>query len=181
MIDPSGIAAPVVVEPMTKRHVKSVRAIDSLVYTSGWSAGLYLQELANPATRVYRIVRVDGSIAGYGGLMKVGPDGHVTSVATHPDHRSRGVATRALLALCRGALDLGCEALTLEVRVSNETAQRLYRRFGFETAGVRKGYYTDNREDAAIMWRNDIDTNEFRASLRDIEASLVAPTDWKVP
>lgn len=176
---PARSTVSVVVEPMTRRHLKAVRGIDALSYPSPWSTAMYLQELANSATRVYRIVRVEGTIAGYGGLMKVGPDGHVTSVATHPSYRSRGVATRAMLGLCRGALDLGCEAMTLEVRVSNSRASSLYERFGFEVAGVRKGYYSDNGEDAAIMWLNDIDTASFRAKLRDIEAALTGVTDWR--
>ncbi|MCP3935253.1 MAG: ribosomal protein S18-alanine N-acetyltransferase [Actinomycetia bacterium] len=176
---PAADRAIIVVEPMTKRHLKAVRAIDAKVYPRPWSLAMYLQELANGSNRVYRIVRSAGKVVGYGGLMVVGSDGHVTSVATDPDHRSIGVGSRALLALVRGALDSACEALTLEVRVSNIDAQRMYGRFGFERAGVRKGYYTDNREDAVVMWANDIGGSAFRSRMRDIEASFDHHTEWR--
>ncbi len=176
---PAADGAVVVVEPMTKRSLKAVRAIDAKVYPRPWSLAMYLQELATGSSRVYRIVRSAGKVVGYGGLMVIGSDGHVTSVATDPDHRSIGIGSRAMLALARGALDLGCQALTLEVRVSNTSAQRMYERFGFASVGVRKGYYTDNREDAVVMWANDIDGSAFRSRLRDIEASFDHRTEWR--
>jgi len=168
----------ITVEPMRRRHLAAVRDIDTKVYPRPWSLALYLQELNRPETRVYSIVRDEKVIVGYGGLMVVGTDGHVTSVATDPEHAGRGVATRALLSICRGAALKDCTALTLEVRSSNAGAQRLYARFGFAEAGVRKNYYTDVGEDAVIMWAHRTDEPGFLGDLREIEAELSGPTRW---
>jgi ribosomal-protein-alanine N-acetyltransferase len=87
-----------------------------------------------------------------------------------------------LLALARGAIERGCANLTLEVRMSNSGAQALYQRFGFVPAGVRKGYYPETREDALIMWANDIETPEYAQRLADIERDIPGDTiiegDW---
>jgi len=174
----SPVALEVSIEPMRSRHLRAVRAIDAMVYPRPWSLALYQQELARGPSRVYRVARVEGSIVGYGGLMIVGTDGHVTSVATDPDWGGHGIATRLMLALSRGAVLAECQAMTLEVRVSNDVAQSLYHKFGFAPAGIRKKYYTDTHEDALIMWANDVHELEFLGRLRDIEAALSGQTDW---
>lgn len=171
-------SSPLTVEPMRRRHLSAVRAIDAKVYPQPWSLALYLQELNRPDSRVYSVVRDVRSIVGYAGIMIVVGDGHVTSVATDPVAVGRGIATRALLSVARGAVAKGCTALTLEVRVSNERAQSLYRRFGFDEAGIRKNYYSDVGEDAMIMWANDVDEVGYLARLREIEATLSRPTEW---
>ena len=169
----------VVVEPMRRRHLRAVHQIDNKVYPKPWSMALYQQELARGSSRVYRVARVNGSIVGYGGLMIIAGDGHVTSVAVDPAHGGLGVATRLMLAITRGALVGGCEALTLEVRVSNDRAQALYRRFGFAPVGIRKAYYPENKEDAIVMWANDVQDEPYRARLRDIEAAIAGTTTWE--
>ena len=79
---------------------------------------------------------------------------HVMNVAVAPDYRRLGIASRLLNDLFELTVDDGQRGYTLEVRVSNEPAIRLYERMGFLGRGVRRGYYTDNREDALIMWRD---------------------------
>ena len=101
-------------------------------------------------------------VVGYAGLMMVADDGHVTTVAVDPAWHRRGIGTRMLLELARRAPGRGVEQLTLEVRMSNAGAQELYRRFGFAPAGVRRGYYVDNGEDALVMWAHDIATAGVR-------------------
>jgi [ribosomal protein S18]-alanine N-acetyltransferase len=78
---------------------------------------------------------------------------HVMNVAVDPDHRRRGIATTLLERLFELTRDDERRGYTLEVRISNEDAIRLYERLGFEPRGIRRGYYTDNKEDALIMWR----------------------------
>ncbi len=177
-IEDRAVSLAVSIEAMRHRHLRAVRQIDAKVYPRPWSLALYQQELARPATRVYRIARTGGSVVGYGGLMIVGTDGHVTSVAVDPEWQGRDIATRLVLAVARGAVEAGCEALTLEVRVSNDRAQELYRRFGFAPVGVRKGYYTENNEDAIVMWANDVSEPPYLERLRDIERGVVGTTDW---
>lgn len=168
--------AEVHVLPMRRRHLRAVLRIEELVNPRPWSLSLFLSELRYTESRVYLVARSGLSVVGYAGLMLVAGDGHITNVGVDPERRREGIATRLLVELARRALAEGAEALTLEVRASNEAAQALYRRFGFVPAGVRKNYYSDSNEDALIMWANDIDTPEYRRRLLDIEAELPAPT-----
>ncbi|MBK5224821.1 MAG: ribosomal protein S18-alanine N-acetyltransferase [Acidimicrobiia bacterium] len=173
MSAPTPSALSVRIAPMRRRHLRSVLRIESQVYPRPWTLGLYLGELALPEERrIYLIARVGGEVVGHAGLMFAADDGHVTTVAVDPTWQRRGIAARLLLVLFREAIDRGARDLTLEVRASNGAAQALYRQFGFVEAGVRKGYYSENREDAVIMWANHVDTDEYRQRLDRIEAGL---------
>lgn len=163
---------PVVVEPMRRRHLRGVLRIEQAVNPRPWSLSLFSSELRYRDSRIYVVARSGTQLVGFAGLMLVAGDGHITNVGVDEGHRRRAVATRLVLELARRALAEGAVALTLEVRVSNDAAQALYRRFGFVPAGVRKAYYPDTNEDALIMWANDIDTPEYRARLFEIEAAL---------
>jgi ribosomal-protein-alanine N-acetyltransferase len=167
------------IERMRRRHIRAVHRIDRTVYPNPWSVTLYHQELAHPTSRHYRIARVDRAVVGYAGLMMVCDDGHVTSVAVDPGWQGRQIASRLLLAVFRAGIAEGCTGLTLEVRASNRRAQTLYRRFGMAPAGVRKNYYSHEGEDALVMWAHDVDTPEYRARLREIEADLPGATIWE--
>jgi ribosomal-protein-alanine N-acetyltransferase len=162
--------------PMRRRHLRSVLRIESQVYPRPWSLGLFMSELALRSTRAYYVARVDGEVVGYGGLMVVADDGHVTTLAVHPEWQRRTIGTRLLLALAGEALRRGATSLTLEVRMSNGPAQHLYRRFGFAPAGVRRGYYVETNEDALVMWAHDIDRPEYRQRLADLAARLPGVT-----
>ena len=98
--------------------------------------------------------------------------GVVCAIAVHPAYHRHGIGTRLLLALTREAIAAGCTAMTLEVRVSNEAAQAMYRTFGYAPAGVRKNYYAETNEDALIMWAHDVDLAPYGARLDEIEATL---------
>lgn len=159
------------IEPMRRRHLRSVLAIEGQVYPRPWTLGVFQSELDAAATggRHYVVARLDGDVVGYGGLLFVPGEAHVTNLAVDPAHHRRGIGRRVLLELNRVALERGCSALSLEVRVSNRRAQELYQRFGFVPAGVRKNYY-ENVEDAIVMWCHDIDTPEHAARLLALEA-----------
>jgi [ribosomal protein S18]-alanine N-acetyltransferase len=179
-VPPAAAATPVVrIERMRRRHLRAVHRIDRQVYSRPWSMALYHQELGQPQSRLYRVARVEGTVVAYGGLMIVGPDGHVTSVAVDPHWQGRGIGARLLLALFRAGLVAGCQAFTLEVRASNQRAQELYRRFGLAPAGVRRNYYSDEGEDALVMWAHDVDQPPYRARLRRIEAGMQGGTEWE--
>ncbi len=169
-------AGPTLITPMRRRHLRQVLRIDHAVYPRPWSLGLYLGELATIEGRSYLVARRGASVLGYAGLMVIVNDAHVTTVAVAPAHQHQGIATRLLLVLLRDAVTLGAERVTLEVRASNREAQALYGRFGFAPAGVRKGYYVDNREDAVIMWAIDVATPAYAERLAAIEASLPSPS-----
>ncbi len=174
----------VLVCAMERRHLREVCRIDRLVYPRPWSMAIYLDELQRDADRVYRVACRAGpigrpaSVIGYGGLMIVGDEGHITSVAVHPQCQSRGVGAQLLLELHREARRIGrVDALTLEVRASNAPAQRLYRWFGYAPVGTRKDYYRGTeagrgREDALVMWSHDIDGSEHSDRLDGIATAL---------
>jgi ribosomal-protein-alanine N-acetyltransferase len=159
-------------EPMRRRHVAAVARIEKLTSVNPWSPDLFRGELVLPeAQRAYLVARDGNRVVGFGGLMFVVDEAHVTTLSVHPDRQGEGIGTRLLAALVREALDRGTQALTLEVRASNDRAQALYRRFGFAPAGVRKNYYAEVGEDALIMWAHDIDGPEYGERLAAIEAA----------
>ncbi len=111
-------------------------------------------------------------IIGYGGLWLTGEDAHVTTIATDPQYRGFGVGELLLNGLIDAAYEIHAQMLTLEVRVSNTVAQRLYVKYGFQPGGTRPRYYTDNGEDALIMWTESIRTPEYRSRLSELRRHL---------
>lgn len=166
----------VVIGPMKRRHLRGVLRIEQQVYPRPWSMGLFMSELAAGPTRVYVTARIGSSLVGYGGLMLVAEDGHITTLAVDPAWHRHRIGTRLLHTLTEAAIDRGAKNLTLEVRVGNDAAQGLYRAFGFAPAGIRKGYYAESNEDALIMWANDVDTEAHAARLAGLADSLPTPT-----
>lgn len=161
---------------MRRRHLRGVLKIEAQVYPRPWSLGLFLSELALRTSRIYIVAKVGSTVVGYAGLMLTGGDGHVTTIAVDPAWHRHGVGTRLLLALSRAGIARGCTGLTLEVRVSNEAAQTMYRRFGYAPAGVRKNYYSESNEDALVMWAHDVDLPAYAERLDAIEARLRGTT-----
>lgn len=113
-------------------------------------------------------------IVGYGGIWLTVDEAHITMIAVDPAHRGYGVGELVLNALIDHAYELQARALTLEVRVSNTVAQRLYIKYGFQPVSTRPRYYTDNGEDALIMWTEAIDTPEYRGRLSELRRLLYA-------
>ena len=162
--------------PMRRRHLRTVVRIEQSVYPTPWSHNLFLSEIALRISRVYLVARVGGAVVGYGGVMLVGEDAHVTTIAVDPAWQRRQIGTRLLLQLTRAAIERGARNLTLEVRVSNRGAQELYRGFGFAPVGVRRGYYVETKEDALIMWAEHIDSAEHAALMSEIEGGITGTT-----
>ena len=161
-----------VIVPMRRAHIRKIMPIEQQVYPRPWTPQVFLEELeqARVGKRHYLVGTIGDELVGYGGLLYVENDAHVTNIAVDPMWRSRGIATELLLDLAWEANRRGCEAMTLEVRHSNVAAQQLYRRFGFVPAGVRKKYY-ENRDDAIVMWCAGVQEPEFAERLRKIELS----------
>jgi len=159
-----------VIVPMRRAHIRKIMPIEQQVYPRPWTAQVFVEELeqARVGKRHYLVGTIGDELVGYGGLLYVENDAHVTNIAVHPMWRSRGIATELLLDLAWEANRCGCEAMTLEVRHTNVAAQQLYRRFGFVPAGVRKKYY-ENRDDAIVMWCAGVQEPEFAERLRKIE------------
>ncbi len=154
---------------MTRSDVPAVATLEREIYPEPWSARVFFDELGQ-GNRVYVVGSDAGQILGYGGVMLIEDDAHVTTLAVIPGERRRRLGTRILLTLVEEAVDRGARHLTLEVRATNTNAQHLYERFGFAPVGKRKGYYAG--EDAIVMWALDIDADEYGTRLDSIRTGL---------
>jgi ribosomal-protein-alanine N-acetyltransferase len=147
-------------------------AIERRAYARPWSPNLFVAEMTEPHNRNYLVARMDREVVGYAGLICYGDEAHVTNIAVEPMLQGHGIASRLLLEQARAALHMGGNAISLEVRVTNWRAQRLYARFGFHPVGIRRNYYAELHEDALIMWTDDISTEAYRRRLDAIDRSM---------
>jgi len=113
------------------------------------------------------------SIIGFAGLWLMVDEAHITTIAMHPNHRGQGLGEFMLLALLDVAYQIGAKWVTLEVRVSNSIAQNLYRKYGFREAGMRHKYYSDNQEDALIMWTDEIHSPAYKQRFQELKQALL--------
>ncbi len=157
---------------MRRRHLRGVMAIERQVYPRPWSPNLFISEMAESRNRCYLVARIDRQVVGYGGLICYGEEAHITNVAVDPDLQRRKIGMRLLNDLILAAIQMGADAVSLEVRVTNWGAQRLYGRFGFHPVGVRKNYYQEIGEDALIMWLDGIQVVGFRERIRALMDEL---------
>jgi len=158
--------------PMRRRHLRAVLRIEQQVYPRPWSTSLFLSELALRSTRAYIVARVGRELVGYAGVMMTLDDGHVTTIAVDPTWHQNKIGTRLLLWLAREGIARGAKGLTLEVRITNNAAQDMYKKFGFVPVGVRKNYYAEVNEDAIVMWAHDVDAPAYAELLDSIERQL---------
>jgi [ribosomal protein S18]-alanine N-acetyltransferase len=141
------------IRPLDLADLTSVERLEQRAYPTPWSRSMFASELAKPTSIC--LGAFEGSeLAGYVITSRYVDAWHVMNVAVDPDLRRRGVATALLERLFELTHGDERRGYTLEVRVSNDGAIQLYERLGFEARGLRRGYYTDNREDALIMWRD---------------------------
>jgi ribosomal-protein-alanine N-acetyltransferase len=145
------VSTPVVVGPMRLADVGAVLEIERLSFSSPWPAFAFEQELTANRLAHYRVARLGDEVVAFGGIWLMVDEAHITTFGVHPDHRRRGIGRLLLLSLAEVAIELGSARMTLEVRVSNEPAQALYRSFGFRVSGRRIAYYSDDGEDALVM------------------------------
>jgi ribosomal-protein-alanine N-acetyltransferase len=160
------------VTPMRRRHLPAVLRIEGKVYPRPWSAGLFLSELAQKGSRAYFVARNRGRVVGYAGVMILGDEGHVTNIAVDPSFHRHKAGTRLLIALVDASRERKVRSMTLEVRRANDGAQAMYRKFGFQTVGVRRGYYVETGEDAYIMWAEGVWTPEYARRLDKLKAEV---------
>ena len=127
-----------------------------------WTEGIFNDELS-AENRTY-LVAEDGALCGFGGVMLIGDEAHITNLLVATEHRGQGIGRRLMIGLIAAAIDEGARHLTLEVRSENEAARSLYSGLGLAPVGLRPGYYDD--DDALIMWAHDIDSAEYAERLR---------------
>jgi ribosomal-protein-alanine N-acetyltransferase len=140
---------------LTLRDLGAVEEIERASYPTPWSRSMFAGELTKPAS--ISLGAFEGEdLVGYVIVSRYVDAWHVMNVAVRPEERGRGIGTALLERLFEATASDARRGYTLEVRVSNERAIKLYERLGFKGRGVRRGYYTDNREDALIMWKDPI-------------------------
>jgi len=141
---------------MNVHHLDGVLAIENNSFPTPWSRSAFVHELVHNDFAYY-IVAVDGEkVAGYAGMWRILDEGHITTLAVHPDYRRQKIGAGLLNALIMEGARRGCARMTLEVRPSNHAALELYGKTGFVSHGRRPGYYSDTKEDAIIMWKDDL-------------------------
>ena len=133
-----------------------VEAIERESYRTPWSRSMFDAELRKPSSLALGAFTEDDALVGYAFVSRYVDAWHVMNIAVAPAYRRRGIARGMMERLFEVTARDVRRGYTLEVRVSNESAIRLYEALGFRARGIRRGYYTDNREDALIMWRDPV-------------------------
>lgn len=185
------------IRPMSADDIPQVVEIERESFPTMWPQTAYRRELQNKLARYLVITEplerdddepapagVWGSLRrrlvgahpsaerllGFIGVWMMAGEAHIVTVAVHEPYRRMGIGERLLIACVEMSMETGQEAVTLEVRKSNDVARRLYEKYGFQRVGVRVRYYTDNNEDAVLMTTPDLDSPSYRAlfaKLRD--------------
>jgi ribosomal-protein-alanine N-acetyltransferase len=166
------LTARVVVEPMGLEDVAAVHEIERLSFSTPWPASAFEQELRGNRLARYLVARAGDRLVGFAGVWMMVDEAHITTFGVHPDWRRQGIGRQLLLNLAELSIAIGARRMTLEVRVSNDAAQALYGAFGFEVAGRRPRYYSDDGEDALIMTTPDLDMHAMRAVISRERARL---------
>jgi [ribosomal protein S18]-alanine N-acetyltransferase len=146
------------------RDLAAIEEIERSSYPTPWSRSMFAGELTKPSSICLGAYDGEtGALLGYLIISRYVDAWHVMNVAVAPEHRRRGIAATLLDRLFELTAGDGRRGYTLEVRVSNTSAIKLYERAGFRARGIRRGYYTDNREDALIMWRDPVQAQAAQA------------------
>ncbi|HEU5064983.1 MAG TPA: ribosomal protein S18-alanine N-acetyltransferase, partial [Gaiellaceae bacterium] len=154
-----GPVAPMMIEfrKLKLRDLAAIEEIERTSYPTPWSRSMFAGELAKPSSICLGAVDADKEeLVGYLIISRYVDAWHVMNIAVAPEYRRRGIARSLMERLFEVTARDARRGYTLEVRVSNEAAIRLYEELGFKARGVRRGYYTDNREDALIMWKDPV-------------------------
>ena len=142
----------IIFRDMKPEDIAQVVAIEQVSFAIPWTFETFEREITINEYARYTVMEKDGAIIGYCGMWLILDESHITNIAILPEYRGRNLGEVLLNEVIEKAKKLGAHSMTLEVRVSNEIAQKLYRKFGFLNGGIRKRYYTDNYEDALVMW-----------------------------
>lgn len=142
----------IIIRQMEAIDLDPVMRIEEDSFSSPWSRKSMEQELANDQAHYFVACTEKGEVAGYAGFWQVMDEGHIMNIAVRKDRREKGIGQSLMEAMLSFGDGLGILYWTLEVRVSNLPAVRLYEKIGFTSAGIRPGYYSHPREDANILW-----------------------------
>lgn len=139
--------------PMTVEHIDGVLAVEEATFSIPWTRKDFEREMTENNLAIYYVAVADGKVVAYAGMWHVITEGHITNVAVLEDYRKQGIGDALMEKLEQVALEKEMIGITLEVRINNTPAQRLYHKHGYRAEGLRKNYYPDTHEDAVIMWK----------------------------
>src|SRR5206468_9569104 len=164
----------VLIEAMRLEDLDEVERIEEASFSTPWPENAYRSELMTNRLASYLVARIGGRIVAYGGMWLMVDEAHITTFAVHPAWRRQRIGERLLLAFFDLARDRHAREATLEVRLSNLAARRLYEKYGFRPVGLRPRYYSDNNEDALIMTTESFGTSALEARIARLRAALDA-------
>ena len=167
-----GSDAPLQIATMVENDVRDVLRIEAQSFSTTWPANAFHQELRDNRLAHYFVGRDGDRIVAYGGIWVILEDSHITTIAVDPQFRGRRFGEVMLMRLLDEAIHRGASWMTLEVRESNAVAQALYRKYGFTVVSTRKGYYSDNNENALVMWAGNLRSDIYRNRVTALRAHL---------
>jgi len=156
---------------MRQEDVPAVMVIERECFTVPWRESAYVTELSNRSA-YYIAAWIGEEIVGYGGMWVIMDEAHITTIGVAKAHRGKKIGEQVLVALLEEAMRHKARRATLEVRESNVVAQNLYRKYGFQPAAIRRGYYTDNHENAIVMWVDNMGGIAFNAKFEELTGQL---------
>jgi [ribosomal protein S18]-alanine N-acetyltransferase len=162
----------ILIEPMTLDDLPAVQAIEQASFTTPWPPHAYRSELESNRLATYLVARAEGELVAYAGIWMMVDEAHITTFAVDPRWRRQRIGERLLLAMLDIARDRRAREATLEVRLSNLAARRLYEKYGFRPVGIRPRYYSDDHEDALIMTTEALDQPRMEARLARLRSAL---------
>ncbi len=159
-------------EKMQRADIARVMEIEKQCFSTPWHESTYLTELINRSAH-YITAWADDKIVGFSGMWLLMDEAHITTIGVDPAYRGRKIGEQMLYAILEEAQNRGARRATLEVRESNFLAQNLYRKYGFSPAAIRRGYYSDNNENAVIFWVDDMMSTEYRTRFKQLRRLLL--------
>ena len=158
----------IIITEMTKDDIDDVVRIEEEAYGKHhWAKSSFYDEMSNNLAKYYSAKTIDGELVGYAGTWHIIDEGHITTIAVKKDYLRNHIGEAIIHKIVEDCYKDGIKYLTLEVRVSNIPAIKLYEKYGFQSLGTRKGYYQDNDEDALIMWTENIFYEKFKKVYQD--------------
>jgi len=166
------LTTPIELRQMRREDLARVMEIERECFATPWHESAYITEITNRSA-YYIVACLYELVTGYAGMWVIADEAHITTLGVSREYRGRRIGERLLVGLLDEAMGRGARRATLEVRQSNEIAQGLYRKYGFSPAAIRRGYYTDNQENAVVMWVDNLHSPAYLASYRALKERLL--------
>ncbi len=166
----------VVMDNMTAEDIEEILKIEKSLFSSPWNQWIFKAEMKKKRSSCL-VARIEGVMVGYAILNYLEKEGHLMNLAVVPEYQKRGIGSVLLTRLMKVAKQNGVRRIILEVRPSNLSARRFYRKFGFQEIGVRKEYYAEGGENGLVLWTGDISLQRFKERLYVIEKEMEAKFD----